>query len=165
MTQPKKGPSTKQKKLPKKVQEAIQKNQQEKRWGRQVKKTHSRPELPQIKPDQVFKDRDGKNHTFSESALKRVAAQLLHKHKKQWRYRNFSFPVIGHSGNEMEVTFDFYVYDSNDTIVRVILVVPSESRELWDRLGLFKKQFPMYTHEVWTPETMAELLEKSWLGY
>ncbi|MFD1730970.1 hypothetical protein ACFSC4_07600 [Deinococcus malanensis] len=37
-------------------------------------------------------------------------------------------------------------------MIRLLLVVPFESREVWDRVGRFKRQYPMYTYELWTPK-------------
>lgn len=120
------------------------------------------PELRRVQldappPDTVFHDRDGEALTFPESALKRVAARLLSEKNKAWRYRPFSFPLFTEKGNEQTFFFDFYVYDNQDSVIRLILVVPTESREVWDRVGRFKRQYPMYRYELWTPEKLGEL--------
>ncbi|WP_425147057.1 hypothetical protein [Deinococcus sp.] len=136
--------------------------------GAEVGKTARRPgtpnpprkNIPQLDapaPDTTFKDRDGKPHQFPDSSLKRVSAQLLHAKNKKWRYRPFGFPLFLPSGNEQEMFFDFYIYDNMDTLVRVILVMSRESREVWDKIGRFKTQYPMYTYELWTPDTLARL--------
>ena len=86
-----------------------------------------------------------------------MAAQILTEHRKKWRYRPFSFPLFMPSGQEQALHFDFYVYDNMDTVVRLILVTPRESREAWDRVGRFKQQYPMYPLELWTPDTLHRL--------
>ena len=60
-------------------------------------------------------------------------------------------------GSEQTFYFDFYIYDAEDSVIRLLLVVPFESREVWDRVGRFKRQYPMYTYELWTPERLAQL--------
>lgn len=120
------------------------------------------PELKQVQldapaPDTVFRDRDGERLTFPDSNLKRVAAQILSERRKAWRYRAFSFPLFTDKGNEQAFHFDFYVYDAEDSVIRLVLVIPYESREVWDRVGRFKRQYPMYTYELWTPERLAQL--------
>ncbi|ADV67455.1 hypothetical protein [Deinococcus maricopensis] len=105
----------------------------------------------------VFRDRDREKLTFPDSALKRVAAKILTEHNKAWRYRPFTFPLFTPGGSEQAFHFDFYIYDNMDTVVRLILVVPRESREVWDRVGRFKRQYPMYTYELWTTEKLAQL--------
>ena len=108
-------------------------------------------------PETVFRDRDGQEHTFPDSGLKRVAARILGARNKAWRYRPFSFPLFTDSGREQTFHFDFYIYDAEDSVIRLILVVPFESREVWDRVGRFKRQYPMYAYELWTPERLAQL--------
>jgi len=108
-------------------------------------------------PTKVFRDRDGAAHTFPDSSLKRVAAALLTENRKLWRYRAFGFPLFTDKGNEQTLTFDFYVYDHQEAVIRLILVVARETPELWDRVGRFKRQFPMYPYELWTPEKLAQL--------
>ncbi|MFC5847505.1 hypothetical protein ACFPQ6_04215 [Deinococcus petrolearius] len=120
------------------------------------------PELKRVQldapaPDTVFVDRDGERVTFGDSNLKRVAADILQTRRKAWRYRPFSFPLFTDKGNEQSFHFDFYIYDAEDSVIRLILVVPHESREVWDRVGRFKRQYPMYTYELWTPERLAQL--------
>ncbi|PTA66501.1 hypothetical protein [Deinococcus arcticus] len=120
------------------------------------------PELKRVQlsapaPDTVFVDRDGEGQTFPDSNLKRVAAQILSAKRKAWRYRPFSFPLFTDRGHEQSFHFDFYVYDAEDSVIRLILVVPFESREVWDRVGRFKRQYPMYPYELWTPEKLFYL--------
>lgn len=115
------------------------------------------PQLDAPAPDTAFKDRDGEVHRFPDSSLKRVAARLLGAHRKVWRYRPFAFPIFMPSGQEQTLNFDFVVYDNQDAVIRVILVAARDSAEVWDKIGRFKKQYPMYTHEIWTPERLAEL--------
>lgn len=105
----------------------------------------------------VFKDRDGQEHRFADSNLKRIAAQILNDKRKKWRYRAFDFPLFSERGHEQSFHFDFYVYDAEDAILRLILVIPFESREVWDKIGRFKRQYPMYHYELWTPEKLAKL--------
>jgi hypothetical protein len=128
-----------------------------------VKPRHALPEAPPA--SKGFRDMDGMVHTFPDSGLKRLAAQLLSNNNKRWRYRPFTFPLFTPSGNEQECHFDFHVYDNMNTIVRLIVVVPAESRELWDRLGRFKRQYSMYTHEVWTPEQLSARYGRRKLGF
>ncbi|MBB6097537.1 hypothetical protein HNR42_000954 [Deinobacterium chartae] len=117
-------------------------------------------------PSTVFKDRDGAAHVFPDSALKRLAAALLSERGKRWRYRAFGFPLFTQSGREQEWHFDFYVYDANEALIRLIAVVPRETPQLWDRLGLFKRQYPMYSYEIWTSERLAELYKpRNQLGF
>ncbi|MFC4426046.1 hypothetical protein [Deinococcus navajonensis] len=120
------------------------------------------PELKRVQldapaPEAVFVDRDGERLTFPDSNLKRVAARILTDKNKAWRYRPFSFPLFTDRGGEQTFHFDFYIYDAEDSVIRLILVVPFESREVWDRVGRFKRQYPMYTYELWTPEKLAQL--------
>ncbi|ACO46627.1 hypothetical protein DEDE109153_07050 [Deinococcus deserti] len=120
------------------------------------------PELKRVQldapePDTVFVDRDGERISFPESNLKRVAARILTDKNKAWRYRPFSFPLFTDRGGEQTFHFDFYIYDAEDSVIRLLLVVPFESREVWDRVGRFKRQYPMYTYELWTPEKLAQL--------
>ncbi|MFC4637426.1 hypothetical protein [Deinococcus hohokamensis] len=120
------------------------------------------PELKRVQLDAppaetVFVDRDGERLTFPDSNLKRVAARILTDKNKAWRYRPFSFPLFTDRGGEQTFHFDFYIYDAEDSVIRLILVVPFESREVWDRVGRFKRQYPMYTYELWTPEKLAQL--------
>lgn len=115
------------------------------------------PELDAPPPESTFRDRDGNAHHFPESSLKRVSAQILHQKNKKWRYRPFGFPLFLPNGNEQEMFFDFYIYDNMDSLVRVILVMSRESREVWDKIGRFKQQYPMYEYELWTPESLAKL--------
>ncbi|GHG03681.1 hypothetical protein GCM10017783_15340 [Deinococcus piscis] len=121
--------------------------------------------LPQLRQVQleappetaVFRDRDRVEHTFPDSKLRRVAAQILSEKGKHWRHRAFPFPIFTDRGHEQTLHFDFYIYDAEDTIIRLILVVPRESREVWDKVGRFKRQYPMYEYELWTPERLAAL--------
>lgn len=121
--------------------------------------------LPQLKQVQLeappesttFRDRDGQVHTFPDSKLRRVAAQILSSKGKNWRFRPFSFPIFTDRGSEQTLHFDFYIYDAEDTVIRLILVIPHESREVWDKIGRFKRQYPMYDYELWTPEKLAAL--------
>lgn len=115
------------------------------------------PQLDAPPPQAAFKDRDGELHRFPDSALKRVAARLLDERHKAWRYRPFPFPIFTEKGNEQTFYFDFYVYDNQEAVIRLILVAARDSRELWDRLGRFKRQYPMYHYELWTPEKLAAL--------
>ncbi|EYB68805.1 hypothetical protein DEIPH_ctg017orf0173 [Deinococcus phoenicis] len=120
------------------------------------------PELKRVQLDApaaetVFRDRDGERLTFPDSNLKRVAARILTEKNKAWRYRAFPFPLFTDRGNEQSFYFDFYIYDAEDSVIRLLLVVPFESREVWDRVGRFKRQYPMYTYELWTPEKLAQL--------
>jgi hypothetical protein len=116
------------------------------------------PQLDTPPSNATFRDRDGKTHSFPDSALKRIAAQLLTERKKKWRYRPFGFPIFSASGSEQEMNFDFYVYDNMDSIFKLILMMPRESREVWDRVGRFKAQYPMYHYELWTPEHLAKIM-------
>ncbi|UQN05358.1 hypothetical protein [Deinococcus sp. QL22] len=121
------------------------------------------PELKRVQldapdPAKTFKDRDGELLTFADSNLKRVAAQILTDKNKAWRYRPFAFPLFTERGGEQSFYFDFYVYDAEDSVIRLLLVVPFESREVWDKVGRFKRQYPMYTYELWTPEKLARLM-------
>ena len=120
------------------------------------------PELKRVMldapaPDTVFRDRDGQPQSFQDSNLKRVAARILSEKNKAWRYRPFAFPLFTDKGNEQSFHFDFYIYDYEDSVIRLILVIPFESREVWDRVGRFKRQYPMYAYELWTPEKLAHL--------
>ncbi|MFC4453153.1 hypothetical protein [Deinococcus sonorensis] len=115
------------------------------------------PQLDAPPASAKFRDRDGEVHTFPESALKRLAAQILQERRKVWRYRPFSFPLFTPSGTEQAMYFDFYVYDNMDSVVRLILVTPRESRDVWDRIGRFKQQYPTYSYELWTPDALARL--------
>lgn len=133
--------------------------------GRQPPPKAGRKPLPELKrvvldappADTVFRDRDGEPQSFPDSNLKRVAARILSQKNKAWRYRPFAFPLFTDRGSEQAFHFDFYVYDYEDSVIRLILVVPFESREVWDRVGRFKRQYPMYTYELWTPEKLARL--------
>ncbi len=116
------------------------------------------PQLDSPPSGATFRDRDGKTHSFPDSALKRIAAQVLTERSKRWRYRPFGFPIFSASGSEQELHFDFYVYDNMDSIFKLIMLVPRESRELWDRVGRFKQQYPMYHYELWTPEHLAKIM-------
>lgn len=121
------------------------------------------PELKRVQldapdPSKTFKDRDGELLSFPDSNLKRVAAQILTEKNKAWRYRPFAFPLFTERGGEQSFYFDFYVYDAEDSVIRLLLVVPFESREVWDKVGRFKRQYPMYTYELWTPEKLARLM-------
>lgn len=127
-----------------------------------VAKKKPLPELKRVQldappPDTAFRDRDGETIIFPDSALKRVAARILTEKNKAWRYRPFSFPLFTDRGNEQAFHFDFYIYDAEDSVIRLILVVPFESREVWDRVGRFKRQYPMYPYELWTPERLHQL--------
>ncbi|GGR98772.1 hypothetical protein [Deinococcus sedimenti] len=120
------------------------------------------PELKRVQldapdPDTVFRDRDGEKMTFPDSNLRRVAAKILTEKNKAWRYRPFAFPLFTDRGHEQSFHFDFYIYDYEDSVIRLILVVPFESREVWDRVGRFKRQYPMYEYELWTPEKLYRL--------
>lgn len=129
------------------------------------------PELKRVQldapdPGKVFRDRDGEGLTFPDSNLKRVAAQILTERNKAWRYRAFPFPLFTERGTEQSFYFDFYIYDAEDSVIRLILVVPFESREVWDRVGRFKRQYPMYTYELWTPERLGQLQKpRTQLGF
>ncbi|WP_291426438.1 hypothetical protein [Deinococcus sp.] len=133
--------------------------------GRKLPPKPPRKAMPELKrvqldappADTVFVDRDGERLTFSESNLRRVAAQILTEKRKAWRYRPFSFPIFSDKGNEQSFNFDFYIYDAEDSVIRLILVIPFESREVWDKVGRFKRQYPMYHYELWTPERLAQL--------
>jgi hypothetical protein len=116
------------------------------------------PQLDSPPPTTTFRDRDGKPHTFPDSALKRIAAKILTDKNKKWRYRPFGFPIFSPSGSEQEMHFDFYIYDNMDSVARLILLMPRESRETWDRVGRFKQQYPMYHYELWTPDALAKIL-------
>lgn len=116
-----------------------------------------RVQLDAPPPQTLFTDMDGEKISFTESNLRRVAAKILSDKRKAWRYRAFSFPLFTDKGTEQSFQFDFYVYDYEETIIRLILVVPHESREVWDRVGRFKRQYPMYIYELWTPEKLAAL--------
>lgn len=120
------------------------------------------PELRRVQldappPDAVFTDRDHNKLTFPDSNLKRVAAALLTEKRKAWRYRPFAFPIFTDKGHEQSFHFDFYIYDAEDSVIKLILVIPFESREVWDKVGRFKRQYPMYHYELWTPEKLAQL--------
>ncbi|WP_233554482.1 hypothetical protein [Deinococcus cavernae] len=127
--------------------------------------TKAKKPLPELKrvqlkapaPDTEFRDRDGVKMTFPDSNLRRVAAQILTEKRKAWRYRPFSFPLFTDKGHEQAFHFDFYVYDAEDSVIKLILVTPHESREVWDRVGRFKRQYPMYAYELWTPEKLEQL--------
>jgi len=41
--------------------------------------------------------------------------------------------------------------------MKLILLMPRESRDVWDRVGRFKQQYPMYHYELWTPDHIARL--------
>ena len=117
-------------------------------------------------PDTAFRDRDNETHTFPDSNLKRVAARILTERQKPWRYRPFPFPLFSDKGNEQTFYFDFYVYDNMDMVLKLILVTPRESAEVWDKIGRFKRQYPMYSYELWTPEKLAQLQKpRSRLGF
>lgn len=127
-----------------------------------VERKKSLPELKRVQlnappSDTVFVDYDGEKITFPDSNLKRLAAQILSEKRKAWRYRPFSFPLFTDKGNEQTFHFDFYIYDAEDSVIRLILVIPHESREVWDKVGRFKRQYPMYHYELWTPEKLAQL--------
>ncbi|GAA4022337.1 hypothetical protein GCM10022631_41020 [Deinococcus rubellus] len=108
-------------------------------------------------PETVFRDLDGAEQRFPDSNLKRVAARLLGDRHKPWRYRPFPFPLFTDKGQEQTFYFDFYVYDNMDMILKLILVAPRESAEVWDKVGRFKRQYPMYSYELWTPDKLAQL--------
>lgn len=116
------------------------------------------PQLDTPPSTATFRDRDGKTHSFPDSALKRIAAQILTERKKKWRYKPFGFPIFSASGSEQEMNFDFYVYDNMDSIFKLILLMPRESREVWDRVGRFKQQYPMYHYELWTPDHLTKIM-------
>ena len=131
--------------------------------GRTYARTPSKPRQrgPQLDAPPsgaTYRDRDGKTHSFPDSTLKRIAAQILVARNKKWRYRPFGFPLFSASGSEQEMHFDFYVYDNMDSIFKLILLMPRESREVWDRVGRFKQQYPMYSYELWTPEHLAKIM-------
>ncbi|AWN22579.1 hypothetical protein DKM44_04490 [Deinococcus irradiatisoli] len=108
-------------------------------------------------PSTVFRDRDGQEQVFAESNLKRVAARILSERRKPWRYRPFPFPLFTDKGNEQAFFFDFYIYDNMDMVLKLILVAPRESAEVWDKIGRFKRQYPMYSYELWTPDKLSRL--------
>lgn len=117
-------------------------------------------------PETVFRDLEKGEHRFADSSLKRVAAQLLNEKRKPWRYRPFPFPLFTDKGNEQTFYFDFYVYDNMDMILKLILVAPRESAEIWDKIGRFKRQYPMYSYELWTPEKLLQLQKpRAQLGF
>ncbi len=116
------------------------------------------PQLDAPPAGATYRDRDGKTLSFPDSTLKRIAARILVARNKKWRYRPFGFPIFSASGSEQEMHFDFYVYDNMDSIFKLILLVPRESREVWDRVGRFKQQYPMYSYELWTPEHLAKIM-------
>lgn len=125
--------------------------------GKKPLSDRGRVQLDAPAADTVFRDRDGERLTFPDSALKRVAARLLTEKNKAWRYRAFPFPLFTDRGSEQSFSFDFYIYDAEDSVIRLILVIPFESREVWDRVGRFKRQYPMYRYELWTPEKLERL--------
>ncbi len=126
--------------------------------GKGAPKSSARPvNLKAPAPDTTFRDRDGELHTFAESNLKRVAARILSERRKPWRYRPFPFPLFTDKGQEQTFYFDFYVYDNMEMILKLILVSARESAELWDKIGRFKRQYPMYSYELWTPDKLAQL--------
>lgn len=129
--------------------------------ARRTPRPRNAPKLNVPPADRIFRDRDGQPVSFPDSDLRRVAASILSEKKKLWRYRPFTFPLFTNRGNEQSFSFDFYVYDNQEAVIRLILVVARESREAWDKLGRFKKQYPMYHHEVWTPEKLAALQDGS----
>ncbi len=134
--------------------------------ARRSARPRSAPKLNVPTPDKVFRDRDGQPVSFPDSELRRVAAGILEGKRKLWRYRPFTFPLFTDKGSEQSFAFDFYIYDNQEAVIRLILVVARESREAWDKLGRFKKQYPMYHHEVWTPEKLADLQEgRAQLGF
>ena len=108
-------------------------------------------------PDSYFRDLDGEMHSFPDSNLKRVAARILEGKQKPWRYRPFPFPLFTDKGSEQTFYFDFYVYDNMDMVMKLILLAPRETPALWDKIGRFKRQYPMYSYELWTPEKLAQL--------
>ncbi len=117
-------------------------------------------------PDTVFKDLDKQPVTFPDSNLKRVAARLLSEKNKPWRYRPFPFPLFSDKGHEQTFYFDFYIYDNMDQVMKLILVTPRESAEVWDKIGRFKRQYPMFSYELWTPEKLAQLQKpRAQLGF
>lgn len=124
--------------------------------GRSRSAAGAAPNLQVPAPETVFRDMDGAAHTFPESSLKRVAAALLTEKKKRWRYRPFAFPLQTQR-SEQSLTFDFYIYDNMSQVSRVILLQARDSREVWDKVGRFKSQFPQYRHELWTPQHLADL--------
>lgn len=136
-------------------------------------KVGSKKPLPELKrvqldapaPETTFRDVDGEKVTFPESNLRRVAAKILADRHKPWRYRPFAFPLFTDKGHEQSFYFDFYIYDPEGSVIRLILVVPHESREVWDRVGRFKRQYPMYTYELWTPERLAQLQQGGKMGW
>lgn len=121
------------------------------------------PEAPP--PNTLFYDLEGQGHTFPDSPFKRLAAELLSRHKKRWKYRPFGFPLMMPSNREHDLYFDFYVFDNMNTLVKLITLSPRDSREIWDRVGRFKQQYSMYSQEVWTPQILAELLKKRTLKF
>lgn len=117
-------------------------------------------------PDTVFKDMDKQPHTFPDSNLKRVAARVLQEKNKPWRYRPFPFPIFTDKGNEQTFFFDFYIYDNMEQVMKLILIAPRESAEVWDKIGRFKRQYPMFSYELWTPEKLAALQKpRAQLGF
>lgn len=145
--------------------ETFQRGTQRKAPPKVAKADSPQKRLPQLRQVQLeapsettaFRDRDGQKHTFPDSKLRRAAAQILSEKGKHWRYRAFPFPIFTDRGHEQTLQFDFYIYDAEDTVIRLILVVPRESREVWDKIGRFKRQYPMYEYELWTPERLAAL--------
>ena len=136
-------------------------------------KLGSKKALPELKrvqldapaPDTIFRDLDGEKVSFPDSNLRRVAARILAERHKPWRFRPFAFPLFTDKGHEQSFHFDFYIYDPEGSVIRLILVVPHESREVWDRVGRFKRQYPMYTYELWTPEKLAQFQKGGKLGW
>ncbi|AFZ69020.1 hypothetical protein [Deinococcus peraridilitoris] len=125
--------------------------------GKRPRTTRDVPQLDVPAKEMMFRDLDGKSHAFPDSSLKRVAARILSERNKFWRYRPFSFPLFTDKGNEQEFFFDFYVYDNQNAVIRLILLLPRETREIWDKVGRFKRQYPMYHYELWTPENLEQL--------
>lgn len=128
------------------------------------------PELKRVQldapaPTKEFRDLDGEKLTFPDSNLRRVAAQILADKSKPWRFRPFAFPLFTDKGHEQNFYFDFYIYDPEGSVIRLILVVPHESREVWDKVGRFKRQYPMYTYELWTPEKLWQMQKDGKLGW
>ncbi|MDO4245174.1 hypothetical protein ACINK0_13640 [Deinococcus sp. VB343] len=128
------------------------------------------PELKRVQldapaPTKEFRDLDGEKISFPDSNLRRVAAQVLTERHKPWRFRPFAFPLFTDKGHEQNFYFDFYIYDPEGSVIRLILVVAHESREVWDKVGRFKRQYPMYTYELWTPEKLGQLQKGGKLGW
>ena len=105
-------------------------------------RTCDRPCEPACRRGRVEENNGENPEPVAICRLKRVAADILQTRRKAWRYRPFSFPLFTDRGNEQSFHFDFYIYDAEDSVIRLILVVPHESREVWDRVG--RSAFPLF---------------------